>query len=162
MVFQCFLFSSVCYSQHCTISRSNLSIYFNFLKPLVTMNTSFFVSHISHTHCVHLFCLFFFFLFLLIFRMDENYNIVPHGVNFQDPIFPDTAEVHRMFASLFQFSNCTPGTQVHHYSPEWEAQEDSRVWSSLNQCHKASVEKMGSPTEMSFFRLHLFYFTCTH
>lgn len=83
--------------------------------------------------------------------MDENYNIVPHGVNFQDPIFPDTAEVHRMFASLFQFSNCTPGTQVHHYSPEWEAQEDSRVWSSLNQCHKVSVERMGSLFEMSFF-----------
>lgn len=61
--------------------------------------------------------------------MDENYNIVPHGVNFQDPIFPDTAEVHRMFASLFQFSNCTAGTQVHQYTPEWEAQEDSRVCS---------------------------------
>lgn len=64
--------------------------------------------------------------------MDENYNIVPHGVNFQDPIFPDTAEVHRMFASLFQFSNCTAGTQVHQYTPEWEAQEDSRVCSISN------------------------------
>lgn len=64
--------------------------------------------------------------------MDENYNIVPHGVNFQDPIFPDTAEVHRMFASLFQFSNCTSGTQVHQYTPEWEAQEDSRVCSISN------------------------------
>lgn len=63
----------------------------------------------------------------LLCRMDENYNIVPHGVNFQDPIFPDTAENHRMFASLFQFSNCTPGTQVHSFSPEYEAQEDSRV-----------------------------------
>ena len=59
--------------------------------------------------------------------MDENYNIVPHGVNFQDPIFPDTVDNHRMFASLFQFSNCTPGTQVHSFTPEWEAQEDSRV-----------------------------------
>ncbi|MED6257965.1 Coiled-coil domain-containing protein 3, partial [Ataeniobius toweri] len=59
-------------------------------------------------------------------RMDENYNIIPHGVNFQDPIFPDTPENHRMFASLFQFSNCTPGTQVHSFTPEWEAQEDSR------------------------------------
>lgn len=59
--------------------------------------------------------------------MDENYNIVPHGVNFQDPIFPDTADNHRMFASLFQFANCTPGTQVHSFTPEWEAQEDSRV-----------------------------------
>lgn len=61
--------------------------------------------------------------------MDENYNIVPHGVNFQDPIFPDTAEMHRTFSSLFQFSNCTAGTQVHSYTPEWEAQEDSRVCS---------------------------------
>lgn len=59
--------------------------------------------------------------------MDENYNIIPHGVNFQDPIFPDTPENHRMFASLFQFSNCTAGTLVHTYTPEWEAQEDSRV-----------------------------------
>lgn len=66
-------------------------------------------------------------------RMDENYNIVPHGVNFQDPIFPDTAEMHRMFSSLFQFSNCTPGTHVHSYSPEWEAQEDSRLLCSAVQ-----------------------------
>ncbi|XP_070702328.1 coiled-coil domain-containing protein 3 [Pempheris klunzingeri] len=66
-------------------------------------------------------------------RMDENYNIVPHGVNFQDPIFPDTAEIHRAFASLFQFSNCTPGTQVHTYTPEWEAQEDSRLLCSAVQ-----------------------------
>ncbi|KAM6947231.1 coiled-coil domain-containing protein 3 isoform 2-T3 [Lycodopsis pacificus] len=61
-------------------------------------------------------------------RMDENYNIIPHGVNFQDPIFPDTAENHRTFASLFQFANCTSGTQIHTYAPEWEAQEDSRVF----------------------------------
>ncbi|XP_068598994.1 coiled-coil domain-containing protein 3 [Brachionichthys hirsutus] len=66
-------------------------------------------------------------------RMDENYHIVPHGVNFQDPIFPDTAEVHHMFSSLFQFSNCTPGAQVHRYSPEWEAQEDSRLLCSTVQ-----------------------------
>lgn len=59
--------------------------------------------------------------------MDENYSIIPHGVNFQDPIFPDTPENHRMFASLFQFSNCTPGTQVHTYTPDWEIQEDNRV-----------------------------------
>ena len=64
-------------------------------------------------------------------RMDENYSILPHGVNFQDPIFPDTAESHHMFSSLFQFSNCTAGTQVHTYSPEWEAQEDSRVRSTM-------------------------------
>ncbi|XP_032405478.1 coiled-coil domain-containing protein 3 [Xiphophorus hellerii] len=66
-------------------------------------------------------------------RMDENYNIIPHGVNFQDPIFPDTPENHRMFASLFQFSNCTPGTQVHSFTPEWEAQEDSRLLCSTVQ-----------------------------
>ncbi|XP_038153934.1 coiled-coil domain-containing protein 3 [Cyprinodon tularosa] len=66
-------------------------------------------------------------------RMDENYNILPHGVNFQDPIFPDTPENHRLFASLFQFSNCTPGTQVHSFSPEWEAQEDSRLLCSTVQ-----------------------------
>ncbi|KAI1890933.1 hypothetical protein AGOR_G00158690 [Albula goreensis] len=66
-------------------------------------------------------------------RMDENYSIIPHGVNFQDPIFPDTPENHRMFASLFQFANCTPGTQVHTYTPEWEAQEDSRLLCSTVQ-----------------------------
>ncbi|XP_036416074.1 coiled-coil domain-containing protein 3 [Colossoma macropomum] len=66
-------------------------------------------------------------------RMDENYSIIPHGVNFQDPIFPDTPENHRMFASLFQFSNCTAGTQVHMYTPEWEAQEDSRLLCSTVQ-----------------------------
>ncbi|XP_028854631.1 coiled-coil domain-containing protein 3 [Denticeps clupeoides] len=66
-------------------------------------------------------------------RMDENYSIIPHGVNFQDPIFPDTPENHRMFASLFQFSNCTTGTQVHMYTPEWEAQEDSRLLCSTVQ-----------------------------
>ncbi|XP_056437151.1 coiled-coil domain-containing protein 3 [Gadus chalcogrammus] len=66
-------------------------------------------------------------------RMDENYSILPHGVNFQDPIFPDTAESHHMFSSLFQFSNCTAGTQVHTYSPEWEAQEDSRLLCSAVQ-----------------------------
>ncbi|KAG5838292.1 coiled-coil domain-containing protein 3-like [Anguilla anguilla] len=66
-------------------------------------------------------------------RMDENYNIIPHGVNFQDPIFQDTPENHRMFASLFQFANCTAGTQVHTHSPEWEAQEDSRLLCSAVQ-----------------------------
>lgn len=66
-------------------------------------------------------------------RMDDNYNIIPHGVNFQDPIFPDTPENNRMFASLFQFSNCTAGTQVHIYTPEWEAQEDSRLLCSTVQ-----------------------------
>ncbi|XP_076845330.1 coiled-coil domain-containing protein 3 [Brachyhypopomus gauderio] len=66
-------------------------------------------------------------------RMDENYSIIPHGVNFQDPVFPDTPDNHRMFASLFQFSNCTAGTQVHMYTPEWEVQEDSRLLCSTVQ-----------------------------
>lgn len=60
--------------------------------------------------------------------MDENYNILPHGVNFQDAIFLDTAENRRTFSSLFQFSNCTQGSQPFHtFSPEWDIQEDSRV-----------------------------------
>lgn len=64
----------------------------------------------------------------LICRMDENYNILPHGVNFQDAIFPDTTENRRTFSSLFQFSNCTQGSQPFHtFSPEWDTQEDNRV-----------------------------------
>lgn len=64
----------------------------------------------------------------LLCRMDENYNILPHGVNFQDAIFPDTSENRRTFSSLFQFSNCTQGSQPFHtFSPEWDTQEDSRV-----------------------------------
>lgn len=64
----------------------------------------------------------------LVCRMDENYNILPHGVNFQDAIFLDTTENRRTFSSLFQFSNCTQGSQPFHtFSPEWETQEDNRV-----------------------------------
>uniref|UniRef100_A0AAV2M9J0 Uncharacterized protein n=1 Tax=Knipowitschia caucasica TaxID=637954 RepID=A0AAV2M9J0_KNICA len=43
--------------------------------------------------------------------MDEDYNFLPHGVNFQDAIFSDVAENHRMFSSLFQFSNCSRDSQ---------------------------------------------------
>ncbi|XP_049617012.1 coiled-coil domain-containing protein 3a isoform X1 [Syngnathus scovelli] len=72
---------------------------------------------------------YFFFL-----RMDENYNILPHGVNFQDAIFPDTAENRRTFSSLFQFSNCTQGSQPFHtFSPEWDTAEDSRLLCSSMQ-----------------------------
>ncbi|KAG8436001.1 hypothetical protein GDO86_007192 [Hymenochirus boettgeri] len=60
-------------------------------------------------------------------RMDENYNLLPHGVNFQDPIFPDTPENHRMFASLFQFSNCSAEINPQIYTPDWEIQEDHRL-----------------------------------
>ncbi|XP_072438142.1 coiled-coil domain-containing protein 3-like [Chiloscyllium punctatum] len=66
-------------------------------------------------------------------RLDENYNIVPHGINFQDPIFPDTTENKRMFASLFQFSNCTSGAPHHTYMPDWELQEDNRLLCSTVQ-----------------------------
>lgn len=67
-----------------------------------------------------------FFLFVPI-RMDENYNLLPHGVNFQDAIFPDTQENRRMFSSLFQFSNCSQGQQLATFSSDWEIQEDNRV-----------------------------------
>lgn len=80
-------------------------------------------------------------------RMDENYSIIPHGVNFQDPIFPDTPDNHRMFASLFQFSNCTPGTQVHTYTPDWEIQEDNRLWCSNVQ--KALFEEEEKVKDLS-------------
>ncbi|KAM9324422.1 coiled-coil domain-containing protein 3-like [Gastrophryne carolinensis] len=60
-------------------------------------------------------------------RMDENYNLLPHGVNFQDPIFANTPENNRIFSSLFQFSNCASETDPQVYSPDWEAQEDSRL-----------------------------------
>ncbi|XP_069062248.1 coiled-coil domain-containing protein 3-like [Pleurodeles waltl] len=66
-------------------------------------------------------------------RMDENYNLLPHGVNFQDAIFPDSPENHRMFSSLFQFSNCTSGTEPQIYTPDWEAQEDHRLLCSTVQ-----------------------------
>ncbi|KAM4722718.1 coiled-coil domain-containing protein 3-like [Rhinophrynus dorsalis] len=66
-------------------------------------------------------------------RMDENYNILPHGVNFQDPIFPDTPENHRMFSSLFQFSNCSSEIDPQIYTPDWEAQEDHRLLCSTVQ-----------------------------
>lgn len=60
--------------------------------------------------------------------MDENYSILPHGVNFQDAIFPDTAENRRTFSSLFQFANCSEGgTLLHSFGPDWDVQEDSRV-----------------------------------
>ncbi|XP_032445500.1 coiled-coil domain-containing protein 3a isoform X2 [Xiphophorus hellerii] len=72
---------------------------------------------------------YFFFL-----RMDENYSILPHGVNFQDAVFSDTAENRRTFSSLFQFSNCSQGSRPFHTSsPEWDTQEDSRLLCSSVQ-----------------------------
>uniref|UniRef100_A0A8C5Q8V7 Coiled-coil domain-containing protein 3 n=1 Tax=Leptobrachium leishanense TaxID=445787 RepID=A0A8C5Q8V7_9ANUR len=66
-------------------------------------------------------------------RMDENYNLLPHGVNFQDAIFPDTPENHRIFASLFQFSNCSAGVDAQIYTPDWDVQEDHRLLCSSVQ-----------------------------
>ncbi|XP_068611498.1 coiled-coil domain-containing protein 3a [Brachionichthys hirsutus] len=82
---------------------------------------------------------YFFFL-----RMDENYNILPHGVNFQDAIFSDTSENRRTFSSLFQFSNCTQGSQPFHtFSPEWDIQEDSRLLCSSVQAALFDEEERG-------------------
>ncbi|XP_077936407.1 uncharacterized protein LOC144383328 isoform X2 [Gasterosteus aculeatus] len=50
----------------------------------------------------------------LLCRMDENYNILPHGVNFQDAIFADTSDNRPTFSSLFQFSNSTQGSHSFH------------------------------------------------
>ncbi|GAA6092958.1 coiled-coil domain-containing protein 3a isoform X1 [Tachysurus ichikawai] len=61
--------------------------------------------------------------------MDENYNLLPHSVNYQDAIFPDTQENRRMFSSLFQFSNCSSEHTLHNLSPDWEHQEDHRTYS---------------------------------
>ncbi|KAF3704942.1 Coiled-coil domain-containing protein 3 Fat/vessel-derived secretory protein [Channa argus] len=82
---------------------------------------------------------YFFFL-----RMDDNYNILPHSVNFQDAIFPDTTENRRTFSSLFQFSNCTQGNQPFHtFSPEWDIQEDSRLLCSSVQAALFEEEERG-------------------
>ncbi|XP_047723688.1 coiled-coil domain-containing protein 3 isoform X2 [Prionailurus viverrinus] len=66
-------------------------------------------------------------------EMDENYNLLPHGVNFQDAIFPDTQENRRMFSSLFQFSNCSQGQHLATFSSDWEIQEDNRLMCSSVQ-----------------------------
>ncbi|XP_063786534.1 coiled-coil domain-containing protein 3 [Pseudophryne corroboree] len=68
---------------------------------------------------------YFFFL-----RMDDNYSLLPHGVNFQDAIFADTQDNWRLFSSLFQYSNCSQGQQVMY---ELESQEDSRLMCSSVQ-----------------------------
>ncbi|XP_037702539.1 coiled-coil domain-containing protein 3 [Choloepus didactylus] len=81
-----------------------------------------------HSHTVVQDYSYFFFL-----RMDENYNLLPHGVNFQDAIFPDTQENRRMFSSLFQFSNCSQGQQLAPFSSDWEVQEDNRLLCSSVQ-----------------------------
>ncbi|XP_023205666.1 coiled-coil domain-containing protein 3 isoform X1 [Xiphophorus maculatus] len=80
----------------------------------------------------------------LLLRMDENYSILPHGVNFQDAVFPDTAENRRTFSSLFQFSNCSQGSRPFHtFSPEWDTQEDSRLLCSSVQLALFEEEERG-------------------
>ncbi|KAG7258433.1 hypothetical protein CRUP_018447 [Coryphaenoides rupestris] len=78
--------------------------------------------------------------YVFFLRMDENYNILPHGVNFQDAIFPDTPDNQRVFASLFQFSNCSsssssssssslllhPQNHLHPPGLDWLQQDDTR------------------------------------
>ncbi|XP_038597219.1 coiled-coil domain-containing protein 3 [Tachyglossus aculeatus] len=81
-----------------------------------------------HSHTVVQDYSYFFFL-----RMDENYNLLPHGVNFQDAIFPDTQENRRMFSSLFQFSNCSQEEQLITFTSDWEIQEDNRLMCSSVQ-----------------------------
>uniref|UniRef100_A0A3Q3BQZ5 Coiled-coil domain containing 3a n=1 Tax=Kryptolebias marmoratus TaxID=37003 RepID=A0A3Q3BQZ5_KRYMA len=84
------------------------------------------------------------FSYFFFLRMDENYSILPHGVNFQDAVFPDTAENRRTFSSLFQFSNCTPGSQpFSSFSPEWDVQEDSRLLCSSVQAALFEEEERG-------------------
>ncbi|XP_041833760.1 coiled-coil domain-containing protein 3a isoform X1 [Melanotaenia boesemani] len=92
-----------------------------------------------HSHTVMENYSYFFFL-----RMDENYSILPHSVNFQDAIFPDTPENRRTFSSLFQFSNCTQGSQPFHtFSPEWDIQEDNRLLCSSVQMALFDEEERG-------------------
>ncbi|XP_008636597.1 PREDICTED: coiled-coil domain-containing protein 3 [Corvus brachyrhynchos] len=71
--------------------------------------------------------------------MDENYILLPHGVNFQEAIFPDTQENRRMFASLFQFSNCSQAQHVLSFSSDWEIQEDN--WLMCSSVQKALFEE---------------------
>ncbi|XP_070610757.1 coiled-coil domain-containing protein 3 [Erythrolamprus reginae] len=81
-----------------------------------------------HSHTVMQDYAYFFFL-----RMDENYNLLPHGVNFQDAIFPDTQENRLVFSSLFQFSNCSQGIHAITFPSDWETQEDNRLMCSSLQ-----------------------------
>uniref|UniRef100_A0A5F8A5B8 Coiled-coil domain containing 3 n=1 Tax=Macaca mulatta TaxID=9544 RepID=A0A5F8A5B8_MACMU len=100
-----------------------------------------------HSHTVVQDYSYFFFL-----RMDENYNLLPHGVNFQDAIFPDTQENRRMFSSLFQFSNCSQGQQLATFSSDWEIQEDNRVIPALNK-----PDEEGGRSRVRLFSPHQMY-----
>ncbi|KAI7791950.1 coiled-coil domain-containing protein 3a [Triplophysa rosa] len=87
--------------------------------------------------------------YIFFLRMDENYNILPHGVNFQDAIFPDTLENKRLFSSLFQFSNCSAGQTVYNFNSDWESQEDSRLMcSSMQKVLMEEEERVGQLQEL--------------
>ncbi|KAG9280206.1 coiled-coil domain-containing protein 3 [Astyanax mexicanus] len=82
--------------------------------------------------------------YIFFLRMDDDYNFLPHAINYQDAIFPDTQENRRIFSSLFQFSNCSSGNTFHSFSPEWEYQEDSRLLcSSVQQVLFEEEERVG-------------------
>ncbi|XP_029472562.1 coiled-coil domain-containing protein 3 [Rhinatrema bivittatum] len=91
-----------------------------------------------HSHTVVQGYAYYFFL-----RMDENYNLLPHGVHFQDAIFADTQDNRRTFSSFFQFSNCTQGQQISAFSSDWEILEDSRLMCSSVQKALFEEEERG-------------------
>ncbi|KAI1239501.1 hypothetical protein IHE44_0012626 [Lamprotornis superbus] len=93
--------------------------------------------------------------------MDENYILLPHGVNFQEAIFPDTQENRRMFASLFQFSNCSQAQHVLSFSSDWEIQEDNRdrplVPAHCQEHLKQEKPPVVSANEVMFITLWIIY-----
>ncbi|XP_060228367.1 coiled-coil domain-containing protein 3 isoform X2 [Meriones unguiculatus] len=114
-----------------------------------------------HSHTVVQDYSYFFFV-----RMDENYNLLPHGVNFQDAIFPDTQENRRMFSSLFQFANCSQGQQLMTFSSDWEIQEDNRHINYMTCSDEAHnkyglADKMGQRMEATHIALRLVKTTCS-
>uniref|UniRef100_UPI00358F0B9E coiled-coil domain-containing protein 3 isoform X1 n=1 Tax=Myxine glutinosa TaxID=7769 RepID=UPI00358F0B9E len=77
-----------------------------------------------------------YFIFL---RLNYLNHFVPHGVNFQDGIFPDTEEMRRLFADRFQFANCTAETQLHTYTSRWQDRQEEEILCSPIQ--KALLEE---------------------
>ncbi|XP_055504293.1 coiled-coil domain-containing protein 3-like [Leucoraja erinacea] len=76
-------------------------------------------------------------------RRDKNGNLVPHEVNEDDPIFPDTPKNKQLFSSIFQFSNCINGTNHQTYSPELEQQEDNQPFcTSVQKALYAEVDRV--------------------
>uniref|UniRef100_A0A8C4QKP4 Coiled-coil domain containing 3 n=1 Tax=Eptatretus burgeri TaxID=7764 RepID=A0A8C4QKP4_EPTBU len=77
-----------------------------------------------------------YFIFL---RLNYLNHFVPHGVNFQDGIFPDTEDMRRLFADRFQFANCTAETQLHTYTSRWQEHQEEEILCSPIQ--KALLEE---------------------